>query len=75
MTAKDRATVVCRDCGEVTHHSLAGVRPTTMLACGACGLLTDPTRFMGPPVNLGLLGSAGRAPPERRAPARARPRA
>lgn len=54
-----RVSLVCRDCGEVSHHQLEGLRPDAMVACGACGLLADPSPARG--FSLGL--ALARPPP------------
>jgi uncharacterized Zn finger protein len=46
--------VVCKDCGEVSHVSLAGLKPGAMVACASCGLVVDPTHLRGPPALRGV---------------------
>jgi hypothetical protein len=41
MTDRNRFSIVCRDCGEVSHHDALLVKPGAMVPCKACGLLTD----------------------------------
>lgn len=75
MALRGRVSIVCRDCGEVTHHPLAGLKPDAMVSCAACGLVIDPTPFRGPAVNLGF-AARGESPgpqPRRGPGAKVRP--
>lgn len=74
MPQRDHLSIVCRDCGEVTHHSMVGLKPGGMVSCGACGLVIDPTPFRGPAVNLGFGASLQAGPKPRCGPgAKVRP--
>lgn len=73
MTGRDHLNIVCRDCGEVSHHALAGLRPGAMVSCSACGLVIGPTPFRGPAFTLGSLARGGAPSPPAGAGAAARP--
>lgn len=67
MALRDKVTLVCRDCGEVSHFQLAGLKAESLVSCGACGLVIDPSHFRGPPALPRLPSVTPREPP---APAR-----
>lgn len=70
--ARDRISVVCRDCGEVSHFNLAGVKPGGLLSCAACGLVTDPAHLRLPAFDVTRRLQHGLAGPARGAGARIR---
>jgi hypothetical protein len=49
MAGRDRVALVCRDCGEVAHVQLAGLKADGLVSCGACGLVLDARHLRGPP--------------------------
>ena len=72
MPARDRAALVCRDCGEVSQVQLAGLKADGLVSCGACGLVLDARHLRGPPSLPQPHGLGGSTRPAPRANTRAR---